>query len=254
MTFLTRWAYIDCSTVQRSITSSRNRHSVPANAGWIIKVLFKGALLNRRTSDARTLSAGTSERFFTLRRGAQAERRVDHLFGDVEARRTNHRRASEDRSTFIRQGEQNFEREAQAYLRCFDYDLAVRRAQEAFELYLKSVFRFLQAEYPTIHDVKKEIYALTAAFKQHQIEPQIQARQVARLVLANSVLHLWRLPAFYGDETLNVGSLFDESEVKLALSYADSAQFACSVVRFHVLSANRADPFLIVRRNRILRK
>jgi hypothetical protein len=132
--------------------------------------------------------------------------------------------------------------EAQAYLRCFDCDLAVRRAQEAFELYLKGVFRFLQAEYPTIHDVKKEIYALTVAFKQHQLE-EIQTRQVARLVLANSVLHLWRLPAFYGDETLNVGSIFDESEVKLALSYADSAQFVCSVVRFHVYQLTGQIPF-----------
>jgi HEPN domain len=55
--------------------------------------------------------------------------------------------------------------EARALLLRIDYDLAVRRAQEAFELYLKCVFRFLQAEYPTNHDVKKEIYALTTAFK-----------------------------------------------------------------------------------------
>jgi HEPN domain-containing protein len=125
--------------------------------------------------------------------------------------------------------------EAQARLRCFDYDLTVRRAQEALELYLKSLFRFLQAEYPAAHDVKREIYELTAAFKQHQIEShQIQARQVARLVLANSTLHLWRLPAFYGDETLNVGGLFEEGEAKLALSYAELSQFLCNVVRNHI--------------------
>jgi HEPN domain-containing protein len=124
--------------------------------------------------------------------------------------------------------------EAQTRLQSFDYDLAVRRAQEAFELYLKSLFRFLRAEYPAAHDVKKQIYELTAAFKQHQIEPhQISARQVARLVLANSMLHLWRLPAFYGDETLNVGGLFEESEAKLALSYAELAQFLCNGVRIH---------------------
>jgi len=124
--------------------------------------------------------------------------------------------------------------EAQAYLRSLDYDLTVRREQEAFELYLKGVFRFLQAEYPAIHDVKKEIYALTKTFKQHHLESQIQPRQVARLVLENSLLHLWRLPAFYGHETLNVGGLFEESEAKHALSYADSAQFVCSVARFNV--------------------
>lgn len=124
--------------------------------------------------------------------------------------------------------------EAQSRLRCFDYDLAVRRAQEAFELYLKSVFRFLQAEYSATHDVKKQIYELTAAFDQHPIKPhQIEARQIARLVLAHSVPHLWRLPAFYGDEMLNVGGLLEESEAKLALSYADLAQFSSNIVRNH---------------------
>jgi hypothetical protein len=122
--------------------------------------------------------------------------------------------------------------EAQTHLRSFNYDLAVRRAQEAFELYLKSLFRFLRTEYPAVHDVKKQIYELTAAFKHYQIEPhQISTRQIARLVLANSMLHLWRLPAFYGDEILNVGGLFEESEAKLALSYAELAQFFCTVVR-----------------------
>ena len=33
--------------------------------------------------------------------------------------------------------------EARNRLKAFDYDLAVRRSQEAFELYLKSLFRFL---------------------------------------------------------------------------------------------------------------
>ena len=122
--------------------------------------------------------------------------------------------------------------EAQTRLRCFDYDLAVRRAQEAFELYLKSLFRFLQTQYPASHDLKKQIYELTTAFKQHQIDPnQIGPRRIARLVLANSMLHLWRSPAFYGDETLNVGGLFEEGEAKLALSYAEFAQFLCNVVR-----------------------
>jgi HEPN domain-containing protein len=125
--------------------------------------------------------------------------------------------------------------EAQNYFRCFNYDLAVRRAQEAFELFLKSLFRFLQAEYPASHDLKKQIYEFTAAFKQHQIDPsQIGPRQIARLALTNSMLDLWRLPAFYGDEKLNVGGLFEEGEAKLAVSYAELAQFVCDVVRNHV--------------------
>jgi HEPN domain-containing protein len=125
--------------------------------------------------------------------------------------------------------------EAQNYLGRFNYDLAVRRAQESFELFLKSLFRFLQAEYPASHDLKKQIYDLTAAFKQNQVDPnQIRDLQIARLVLANSMLDLWRLPAFYGDEKLNVGGIFEEGEAKLALAYAELARYLCEVVRSHV--------------------
>ena len=126
--------------------------------------------------------------------------------------------------------------EAKDYLKRFNYDLAVRRAQEAFELFLKSLFQFLQTEYPARHDLKKQIYEkLTAALKQHEVDPnQMTHRQIARVVLANSVLHLWRSPAFYGDETLKVGGLFEGSEAKLALSYADLAQYLCMVVHNHV--------------------
>jgi len=117
--------------------------------------------------------------------------------------------------------------EARTRVKAYDYDLAVRRSQEAFELYLKSLFRFLHTEYPASHDLKKQIYELTEALK----ESQIDRRQVARLVLANSILDLWRSLAFYGDEKLNVGGIFDGSEATLALSYAELAQFVCSVVR-----------------------
>jgi hypothetical protein len=41
------------------------------------------------------------------------------------------------------------------------------------------------------------------SIKQREID-RIEPRRVARLGLANSMLHLSRLPAFYGDETLNV--------------------------------------------------
>ncbi len=120
--------------------------------------------------------------------------------------------------------------EARSRLEALDYDLAVRRSQEAFELYLKTLFRFLQTEYPATHDLKKEIYRITQAMKGFQID----RRQAARLVLANSVLHEWRLPAFYGDENLKVGGLFEKAEAELAMSYAELAQFICSVVRGQV--------------------
>ncbi len=120
--------------------------------------------------------------------------------------------------------------EARNRLNAFDYDLTVRRSQEAFELYLKSLFRFLQTEYPADHDLRKQIYELTEALKQYNVD----RRQVARLVLANSVLALWRSPAFYGDEKLQVGGLFDAGEATLAVSYAELGQSVCGVVRGYV--------------------
>jgi HEPN domain-containing protein len=120
--------------------------------------------------------------------------------------------------------------EARSRIKAYDYDLAVRRSQEAFELYLKSLFRFLQTEYPASHDLKKQIYELTEALKQYRIE----RRQIARLVLANSMLELWRSPAFYGDEKLNVGALFNDVEAALAISYAELAQLLCAIVRGYV--------------------
>lgn len=122
--------------------------------------------------------------------------------------------------------------EARSCLARFDHDLAVRRSQEAFELYLKSLFRFLQMEPPATHDLKKQIYQLSEAV----VAYNINTHQVAQLVLANSMLDLWRSPAFYGDETLNVGNLFGTDEAKLAITYAERGQFVCSVVRGQVYS------------------
>jgi HEPN domain-containing protein len=116
--------------------------------------------------------------------------------------------------------------EARVRMNAYDWDLTVRRSQETFELYLKSLFRYAQREYPRDHDLKKQTYDLTEALQQSQLDN----RQIARLVLGNSVLSLWRSPAFYGDETLEISGLFNDSEAKLAVSYAESAQFVCSVV------------------------
>jgi HEPN domain-containing protein len=133
-----------------------------------------------------------------------------------------------DRLSFIKAG--TILDEARNRLKAFDYDLAVRRSQEAFELYLKSLFRFLQTEYPASHDLRKQIYELSEALGDFQITPQ----QVARLVLANAVLGLWRSPAFYGDEKLRIASLFDSKEAELAVSYGEPGQLVCSVVRSQI--------------------
>lgn len=120
--------------------------------------------------------------------------------------------------------------DARNRLKSYEYDLAVRRSQEAFELYLKTLFRFLRREYPESHNLKKQIYELSNALKDYHFD----RRDVARLVLADAMLGLWRSPAFYGDEKLNVGDLFKEEEAKLAIMYAESAQLVCGVVRQRV--------------------
>ena len=113
--------------------------------------------------------------------------------------------------------------EARSRLKAFDYDLTVRRSQEAFELYLKSLFRFLQTEYPADHDLKKQISELTETLKQYQID----RRLIARLVLANSILDLWRSPAFYGDEKLNVGGLLMMSRPSSRFHMRSGAVYMC---------------------------
>jgi HEPN domain-containing protein len=117
--------------------------------------------------------------------------------------------------------------EARNNLKVFNCDLAIRRSQEAFELYLKSLFRFLKREYPASHDLEKQIYELSRVLGEFQIAPQ----QVARLVLANAILNLWRSSAFYGDERLKVANLFNVQEAELALSYAQMGQLICNIVR-----------------------
>ena len=90
---------------------------------------------------------------------------------------------------------------------------------------LKSLFLLLQKEHPTTHDLKKQIYEPSGVLKEFQIMPQ----QVARLVLANAVLGLWRLPAFYGDEKLGVANLFEPKDAELAVSYAELGSVVCNV-------------------------
>jgi HEPN domain-containing protein len=62
--------------------------------------------------------------------------------------------------------------EARNHLGRLDYDLAVRRAQEAFKLYLKSLFRFLRMHFPPTHDPKKQIYEVSQAVGFCGITPQ----------------------------------------------------------------------------------
>jgi len=99
-----------------------------------------------------------------------------------------------------------------------DFDLSVRRSQEAFELYLKTLFSELGHTYPKKHNLKEQIYEVRKV-----LDPEGTGDFdviIAALVMRNEVLSLWRNRAFYGDERLNVSGMFTEKEAELALIYA----------------------------------
>jgi len=118
-------------------------------------------------------------------------------------------------------------REARKYVESFDWDWAVRRSQEALELSIKSIFRFIRKDYPKDHDLEKHLYEIAKKLKEYDVT----AEEVALMVLANATLTLWRLPAFYGDEKLHIGKLFSEKEARLALWYAERVHSMCYRVR-----------------------
>jgi HEPN domain-containing protein len=117
--------------------------------------------------------------------------------------------------------------EAREHLRKLEYDLCVRRSQEAFELFLKTMFKLIEREYPQEHDISKEIYQVFSVLNQFAFS----ATNVAQIVHRNRTLGQWRDKSFYGDEKLNVTSLFTELESKVALSYAEEISTTCYRLR-----------------------
>lgn len=117
--------------------------------------------------------------------------------------------------------------EAKGLAEKYQHDLAVRRAQEAFELLLKTMFLFLGREYPKDHDVGKILYDVLNRLQ----ELGITTERVARMVLRSKTLQLWRDPSFYGDERLKVASLFMESEAALAIRWAEEMRTDCYFVK-----------------------
>ncbi len=117
--------------------------------------------------------------------------------------------------------------EAREQLRSYGCDLAVRRSQEAVELHIKTIFRFVGMEYPRSHDLEKMIYAICVLLGEYGVTRE----QVARMVLANSTVGLWRSPSFYGDETLGVAKLFRQKEAELAIAFAEEIRWVCEKVR-----------------------
>jgi len=116
--------------------------------------------------------------------------------------------------------------EAQDHAKKYEYDLCVRRSQEAFELFLKIMFKLIGKEYPQRHEISEEIYQVFSALKIFDFS----AQKVAQIVHRNRTLSLWRDKSFYGDEKLNVASIFTDEEAKVALRYAEDIQFDCSML------------------------
>jgi HEPN domain-containing protein len=117
--------------------------------------------------------------------------------------------------------------EARERLRLYDADLAVRRSQEAAELHTKTIFRFIGREYPRTHDLEKTVYEISVLLQEYGVGPG----EVARMVLANSTLAAWRLPAFYGDERLGVAKVFRQKEGEVGVAYAEELRMICEKVR-----------------------
>ncbi len=122
--------------------------------------------------------------------------------------------------------------EAERYLKKGKYDLSIRRSQEAVEMFLKSLFRKIDIEYPPAHDLTKKIYEVHKKLKQYGISRS----EVAQMILANETLQLWRDRAFYGDETLRVSRVFSQAEAELALYYAKQLYGLVAMARYKIAS------------------
>jgi HEPN domain-containing protein len=118
------------------------------------------------------------------------------------------------------------------------FDLCVRRAQEAFELYLKTAFRYIGREYSKSHDIKQEIYDLCSSLDKYHSE----SKAVAQIVLRHQVLNMWREPSFYGDEKLGISEIFTEKESELALFYVEEISWFCRTIRAHEYGKQVSNP------------
>jgi len=105
---------------------------------------------------------------------------------------------------------QNFERA--------NYDLCIRRSQEAFELYLKSIFLFLNRTHRREHDIGKELYDIRIILNRYGISDT----EIAKMVKESKTLAEWRETALYGDETLKTSNVFDKKDAELGLSYVQN--------------------------------
>jgi HEPN domain-containing protein len=112
------------------------------------------------------------------------------------------------------------------------YDLCVRRSQDAFEMFLKSLFRLIDIEFPAAHDLKQKLYDVYKPLEKYGISVE----ETAKIILANETLTLWRDRAFYGDEKLRVSGCFGKNEADLALFYVERLHNSVGLARYRFFS------------------
>jgi len=119
----------------------------------------------------------------------------------------------------------------------YNYDLCVRRSQEAFELFLKVVFKLMRKKYPTNvkgHELSNQIVSIYEKLKVVLKNYYFPKEDIARIIIGSKVLHLWRNISLYGEEKLEkigISRIFTEKEAELALDYLNKASQLCNLIR-----------------------
>ena len=119
----------------------------------------------------------------------------------------------------------------------YEYDLCVRRSQEAFELFLKTMFKLMKEKYPTKrggHELSKQIISIYEKFKIILNDYYVPKKDIVRIMIGSKILHSWRNVSFYGEEKLEeigISDIFTEKEAELALDYVNKASQLCYLVR-----------------------
>ncbi len=100
----------------------------------------------------------------------------------------------------ILRAERVIKRDLEGAVKDKDFDMVVRRAQEAVELVLKGALTILGIEYPKIHDVGK-VFADVVQRKVGTMESEI----LEKIIHISTRLSENRAPAFYGERSYGEG-------------------------------------------------
>ncbi|MHA1400834.1 MAG: HEPN domain-containing protein [Candidatus Heimdallarchaeaceae archaeon] len=138
------------------------------------------------------------------------------------------------------------EEEAERKKMNYEYDLCVRRSQESFELYIKTVFHFMDVQYPKNHDISSSLRKINDALDEVLEKYYFPKEQIVRIIIGSKIFKMVREIALYGFEGLReayVTKIFREKEAVIALDYVVQAKELCNVVRNYFYShANNNAP------------